>query len=85
MKNKFVGLFLIWLFVIIAYIIIAIGMPAVRELSGVASTELEASANMSNFPGTTGLVESSPIWIWFVPGLVGMIATVWTLKFGKEE
>ena len=80
MNNKFVSLGVVWLFVIVAYLILAVTMPAGRELVSQAATDLAASANMSNFPGTQGFVESSPVWIWFIPGLVGIIITVVTLK-----
>ena len=85
MNNKFVGLIVIWVFVILAYLILAVTMPAGRELASQAATDLEASANMSNFPGAQGFVESSPVWIWFIPGLVGMIITVTTLRAGDNK
>jgi hypothetical protein len=83
MTNKIIGLGLIWLFVITAYIILAISMPAIRELSTEASTQLTASANMSNFPGAQEAVDSSPYYLWFIPGTVGMITTVMFLVKNK--
>lgn len=85
MQNKAVALIMIWVFVIVAYLFIAVFMPAGRELVSEASTELAASANMSNFPGTQEAVDSSPVWIWALPGLVGVIFTAVTLKRGDKK
>lgn len=81
--NKFVKIFLCWVAVVIAYLFIALFMPAGRELVSTASTELDASANMTNFPGTSEFVGSSPVWIWILPGLIGFIYTAYMLK--KQE
>ena len=85
MNNKFVALIVIWVIVILSYLTMAVIMPAGQELVTQAVTDLEASANMSNFPGTLGMVESSPVWIWILPGLVGVIFTVVTLKSNDER
>lgn len=80
MKNKFVMIFVVWIVVIVTYLFMAAVMPAGRELVEEAATQINASANMSNFPGTLEFVESSPVWIWVIPGLVGIIYTAWSLR-----
>lgn len=85
MQNKLVAMLLIWGFVIVAYIILAVFMPAGQELVSQASTDIAASANMSNFPGAQEMVDSSPVWVWVIPGLVGVIFTAITLKRGDKR
>lgn len=85
MQNKIIAIIVILLCVIGAYIILAVTLPAGRELVETAATELEASANMDNFPGTLGVVETAPLWIWFLPGIVGVIATVMVLRPGNQQ
>ena len=80
MNNKFVMIFLTWFAVVVAYIFIVVTMPAGRELVSEAATQMEASANMDNFPGAVEFVESSPVWIWILPGLAGVVFTVIFLK-----
>ena len=82
MQNKFIAIGVTWVIIIAVYIIIAFMMPAFNSIVSTAGSSLEASANMSNFPGTQETVASAPVWIWFIPGLVGIVYTVWKLKKG---
>lgn len=66
-----------------AYIVMAVSMPAINDLTATAATEMEASANMSRLPGTLEATESFPYWSWAIPGLVGIVVTVITLKKGS--
>jgi len=77
-KLKYVAV--TWLLVIFAYIILAVMMPVLTGMAGNASTELQATSNMSAYPGMLGVIETSPIWMWFVPGGIGIIATAIFLK-----
>ena len=80
MQNKFVGLGIMWVVVIFAYIIMAAIMPAFTDIVSTANTTIQASANMSNLPGTMGVVQTAPVWIWFIPGVVGLVSTVVMLR-----
>ena len=82
---KMSTLAIIWVVVVISYLILAVTSSAITELSTTASTEMQASANLSQQPGIQGMVESSGVWVWFIPGLIGMAATVWTLKPWKRN
>jgi hypothetical protein len=59
-----------------AYILMAFTMPAITAISSESAATINASANMSNFPGTIEMVNSAPVWLWFIPGLVGVVTTV---------
>jgi len=83
MGNKILGIVVVWIVIIIAYIMIGFMMPAFNSIVETANTSLAASANMSHFPGTQETVQTSPLWIWFIPGGVGIVYTVWKLKVSK--
>ena len=80
MGNKIVAFGIIWILVIFAYIILAVTMPAINDLVGVSSAALDASANMTQFPGAKEGVETFPVYVWFLPGFAGIVTTVIVLK-----
>jgi len=81
--NKLIHLGIIFLAVVAGYIILAVIMPAINEVTAVAADSINASTNMSNFPGTLEVVQSSPWWLWSLPGIAGVIAAVVMLR--KQE
>lgn len=81
--GKFGTLVIIWIFIVVAYILIGVTSPAISDISSEASTAMQASGNMTEQPGIQGAVESSPVWIWIIPGFIGIVSTVWILKFQK--
>lgn len=82
--DKIWTLLIIWLFVVVAYIFIGVSLPAISDISDTTSTAMQASGNMTEQPGIQGAVESSPVWIWIIPGFVGIVSTVWLLKWQKR-
>lgn len=82
--NKIMGIGVVWIVVIGVYVMLAILMPAINEISGAAATELIATSNMSNYPGTLETVQSSPWWLWAVPSVAGIITTAVMLKRGER-
>lgn len=80
MGNKLFWLSMIWLFTILAYIILGAVMPAFQSVTAEASTNLQATSNMSNYPGALQVIDSSPVYVWFIPGAVAVIATVVMLR-----
>jgi len=80
MGSKIVQLGIIWLLTVFVYIILAVCMPAINELVGVSSAALDASANMTQFPGTKEGIETFPVYVFFIPGFVGIVTTVIMLK-----
>ena len=80
--NKFFGIVIVVVIVIFVYLILAVTMPAINEISTAAAVSLNATSNMSNYPGTLEVVESSPWWMWALPGAVGMVVIIVMLKKG---
>jgi hypothetical protein len=80
MGKKMFYVAMVWFFTIFVYIILAASMPALKSITGEASTLLTATSNMSNYPGTLAAVDSAPVWLWFIPGFVSIVATVVMLK-----
>jgi hypothetical protein len=78
--NKIWGILIVVICVAAVYLAMAVVMPAINEISGVAAVSLNASANMSNLPGTLEVVESSGWWLWAIPGIAGIIAMVVILR-----
>jgi len=80
MMNKVGALIVIWAFISIVYIAIAILMPTIQNVASTTATTINASSNMTNYPGTLETVQVFPLIAWFIPGGVGIAATVWMLK-----
>ncbi len=66
--------------VIAAYLIILITHPVMVDIVATANTTMVASSNMSNYPGTSGMLVSTPWIMFFVPGVVGLIVIVAILR-----
>ncbi len=69
-----------WLFVIFAYVILASSYTGLVDITTEAADTMAATSNMSNYPGTYEAVSAFPVYVWFIPGGVGLIATVVFLK-----
>lgn len=80
MVQKIGGMIMIWGGVIVGYIFLAFSMPAHSAIVNDSLTSLNASANMTNFPGTYEAVAMFPVYVWFIPFVVGMVATVIHLR-----
>ena len=78
--KKIGFIILIWAAISLCYIVIAVTMPTLQDLTDNTATELQATSNMSNYPGTLEAVNSYPLFAWFIPGAVGIVATVVMLK-----
>ena len=83
--NKLWAIVLIVVVVIGVYLMLAVFMPAISDIANNAAVSLNATSNMSNYPGTLETVESSPWWLWAVPGVAGIIAIAVTLKRGDRS
>lgn len=78
--GKFGTLAIIWIFVVVAYIFIAVLTSTFGAITTEASTAMQASANMTQQPGAVGMVEGFPVYVWIIPGLAGVVSTLWILK-----
>jgi hypothetical protein len=80
MTSKIFILVLIWAFVGLAYLVLAAAMPGINSIVSSVNATLVATSNMSNYPGAQQAITTSPIWIWVIPGGVGVISSVVVLK-----
>ena len=80
MTNKIFTLAIIWGAVIFAYLLLGFTMGMHNQIVSDTLTSFNASANMTLFPGTYEAVASAPVWLWFIPGPVGIVVTVIILK-----
>ena len=76
----FFKILLIWAFTSLAYIIIAITMPVLQTFSDGAVVAMAATSNMSSYAGTQAVVQLFPLFAWFIPGGIAIVATIWMLK-----
>ena len=78
--NKIFQVIIVASMVIAVYLLMLVAMPIVVDMSLTANSTMNASVNMSQFPGTSEAVVASPWVLWFVPGVIGMIVVVIILK-----
>lgn len=78
--GKFWTLVTIWIVISFSYIILAVTMPVIQQISGDTAVELEATSDMSNYPGTLEVVNTTPLFAWFIPGALGIAGSVYVLK-----
>jgi hypothetical protein len=83
--NKFVMLLIMWAVIIFGLLITTAAMPAINSIVDTSVTNIEATSNTSNYPGFIPALESSPIWLYLIFPVCGIIATVWVLKSGDRE
>lgn len=70
----------VWIGVIISYVILTAAMPAVNSLVQTANTTMAAASNMTNYPGTQDAILTAPLWLYFLPGGIGLVLTIIILK-----
>lgn len=66
--------------IIILYIFLLIFMPIISGAAITANTTMDSSVNMSQFPGTSEALVSSPWGLWFAPGIIGIAMIVFILR-----
>lgn len=80
MGNALKNLGIMWLLIIVVYIMLAFLYPVFTTMASTGDALLVATSNMSNYPGSREVVQTSALWIWFVPGGIGFIATVVVIR-----
>jgi len=78
--NKFGAVAAICVVVFLAYLIMLIVIPWLSDITLTVNTTLNATSNMSNYPGTSPFLLSIPWILWFVPGVIGIAAIVVILR-----
>lgn len=77
---------LIVLATITTYIIMLVQQATFQSLVSTANIAMHAAtANATPYAATFAIVESSPLWIWALPAIVGGILVLMTLKAGKSQ
>ena len=74
-----------WFIVIFAYIVLAVTMPGITSITNSTATALDATSNMTNYPGTKQLIQAYPVWVWLIPGGLGLCATAVFLRENSSE
>lgn len=66
--------------VVVCYLFLLVVMPVVVDMAASANTTMAATSNMTNYPGTSGMLVSVPWVLFFLPGAIGMVVIVLILK-----
>lgn len=78
--NKIGAVAIVIFVVIVCYLILLVAMPIVADLASTANATITASSNLTMYPGTQGFLLSTPWIMFFVPGVIGMVAIIIILK-----
>ena len=78
--NKFGSVFAISALIIVVYLFLFVIMPIITGMALTANTTMNATSNMSMYPGTSGFLMSIPWIVFFVPGVIGIALIVVVLR-----
>lgn len=78
--NKFGAVVVVVFVIIIVYLILLVIMPILTSTALTANTTMNATSNMSLYPGTSGFLMSIPWIVFFVPGVIGIAIIVALLR-----
>lgn len=78
--NKIGQVIIVIALVSACYLIILVTMGVVVGLAETANATMTASSNLTNYPGAAEAVLAAPWVLWFVPGVIGMVAIVVIMK-----
>ena len=83
MGNKVVQVGLIIAGVIVVILFITAIMPVFVDFTSTANTTIFTgfnSSNVSDYPGLQPALLAAPLWIYFIPVIVGVVAVVMVLR-----
>ncbi len=63
-----------------AYLLLLVVMPVISDLALSANTTMNSTSNMSQYPGTSGFLMSTPWIIIWIPGVLGLVAIIGVLR-----
>lgn len=78
--------FILWTVggVIFSYLILTACMPVINDFADIGITEVIAEVdNISDYVGAVEGLQYMPLLLYFIPGVIGLAAIVWKLKFSK--
>ena len=84
MARMIFSLLFIWGIVIVSILFVAATSSGVNDISKQAAVDIGNSGNMSEIVGVQDAVEAFPVWKWFIPPLVGLVASA-TLLFKNRS
>lgn len=64
----------------ICYLLMLVVMPVATDLAATSNATMQASSNMTLYPGAAESVVAMPWVMWFAPGVIGMAVIVFILK-----
>lgn len=73
--NKFGAVATVCVAVFMVYLVMLVVMPWLADITLTVNSTLNATSNMSNYPGTSEFLLSITWILFFVPGVIG-IATI---------
>lgn len=77
-KVKLVGLIIGA--VLFVYLVLLAIMPIFVEVTTTANETITASDNWSDYPGSQAVLVGAPLWIFFIPGAIGIASIVVVLR-----
>jgi len=78
--NKIGAVITITFVMILAYIFLLVVMPIISDAALTANTTMDATSNMSLYPGTSGFLMSTPWILFWIPGVIGIALIVIVLR-----
>jgi len=79
--NKIGVVITITFVVILTYLLLLVVIPnIVAPMALSANTAMDASSNMSLYPGTSGFLMSTPWILFWIPGVIGLALVVAILR-----
>jgi len=64
----------------VAYIFLAAFQPGINDIISTANASVSGNYSDGAIYGMEGAMNSFPLYVWFLPGLVGLIAFVYVAK-----
>lgn len=80
MKNKYGQVAFVCVVVFITYLMMLVVIPWMADITLAVNTTLNATSNMSNYPGTSEFLVAIPWILWWIPGVLGIAAVVVILR-----
>ncbi len=66
--------------VIIVNLLLLITVPFLADITVSTNLTLNATSNMSHYPGTSGFLLATPWILYFIPNVAGIIAVIMVLR-----
>lgn len=83
--NKYGAVITIVVLEIAVYLFLLVIMPIITDMALTANTTMNATSNMSLYPGTSGFLMSIPWIVFFVPGVIGIALIIVILRMPSQR